>query len=612
MLHWLRARNVALLKDVSLDFGDGLNVVTGETGVGKSIVLESLGLVLGGRGKAQLVGPGGDRAVVEAGFSLAEEEESPRGEQLRAACDEAGIPFEDGEIVVRRELRLAPGRRSVSNRVAVNGAAVPVGALRTLGTLLAEVYGQGEYLALLQPGAAREAVDAAGGNGGLRRKVAAAYRSLRQAESRRDGIEHDLRHAELQRAAMERALEEIERAAPQPGEMDSLLAERRVLGNAERLSDWLDAAYRALHGSEVAASTQLAVAFRSLDEAAAADPETARLLEGRADLLVEIQDLADAVRERWERIQAAPGRLSEIEDRLAVLRGLERRHGAGQEGVDGLLARANELRGILAGLGDRAEERKRAEQIAAEAAARYRALAASLHEARQRAGEELSSRVREELVELGIPRARLAIRIEPVRERAGKEQGPREGVAGKNDGDSLPDANTRHYTEHGLDRLEFLFSAGPEMAPAPIGDVASGGESSRFFLALKAGGAGQEGAATLIFDEADVGTSGRIADAVGRRMRRLATSRQVVSVTHLPQVAALGRTHLVVEKLESGDAIRVRCLAGRARIEEIARMLAGPEVTGSAREHASALLDGAASDSPQRQDGAFPAAPAGH
>ena len=611
MLHWLRARNVALLKDVSLEFGDGLNVVTGETGVGKSIVLESLGLVLGGRGKAQLVGPGGDRAVVEAGFSLEEEEESPRGEQLRTACDDAGVPFEDGEIVVRRELRLAPGRRSVSNRVAVNGAAVPVGALRTLGTLLAEVYGQGEYLALLQPGAAREAVDAAGGSGDLRQKVAAAYRSLRQAESRRDGIEHDLRNAELQRAAMERALEELEHAAPQPGETDALLTERRVLGNAERLSDWLDAAYRALHGSEAAASTQLAVAFRSLDEAAAADPETARLLEGRADLLVELEDLADAVRERWERVQAAPGRLSEIEDRLAVLRGLERRHGGGRGGADGLLARTNELRGVLAGLGDRADERKRAEQVAAEVAARYRALAASLHEARQRAAGELSARVREELVELGIPRARLAIRIEPLRERTGKEPGPREGVVRK-DGDSLPDADTRHYTEHGLDHLEFLFSAGPEMAPAPIGDVASGGESSRFFLALKAGSAGQGGAATLIFDEADVGTSGRIADAVGRRMRRLATSRQVVSVTHLPQVAALGGTHLVVEKLESGDAIRVRCLAGRARIEEIARMLAGPEVTGSAREHASALLDGAASDSSRSQDRAFPAAPAGH
>ena len=611
MLHWLRAQNVALLKDVSLEFGEGLNVVTGETGVGKSVLLESLGLVLGGRGRSQLVGSAGDRAVVEAGFFLDEGESSSQGERFRAMCDEVGIPFEDGEIVVRRELRLAPGRRTASNRVAVNGAAVPVAALRVLGTLLAEVYGQGEYLALLQPGAAREAVDAAAGHRDLRRSVAAAYRNLREAESEREGLEHHLRDAEFQRAAMERALREIERAAPEPGEMASLQAERRILGDAERLSGCLDTAYRALHGSNDAASTQLAIAFRALGDAAAVDPEIGRLLEGRADLLVEVEDLADAVRKRWDRVRAAPERLSEIEDRLAVLRSLERRHGGGRGGADGLLARASELRGVLDGLEDRAEEQGRAVKAAAEGAARYRELAASLGESRRRAAEVLSSRVRDELVELGIPRARLTIRIEPLRERVENQGDHRKDEPRQEAHDSRPDPATRHYAEHGLDRLEFLFSAGPEMAPAPIGDVASGGESSRFFLALKAAGAGQGGAATLIFDEADVGTSGRIADAVGRRMRRLAASRQVVSVTHLPQVAALGRTHLVVEKLESGDAIRVRGLTGRARIEEIARMLAGPEVTASAREHACALLDGAAFESPRGRDGAPPARPAG-
>ena len=594
MLHWLRARNVALLKDVSLEFGEGLNVVTGETGVGKSILLQALGLILGGRGRSQLIGPAGDRAVVEAGFTLSEEA-SPAGERLRALCEDAGVSTEDGELVVRRELRFAPGRRSVANRIALNGAAVPVAALRAVGILLAEVYSQGEYLALLQPGAARETVDAVGGHAALRREVAVALRILRAAEEERDALEDRLRQAEIHRAAMERALEEIERAAPEPGETESLLVERRALGHADQLAGRLESAYQALYGSETAAGAQLAVALRALEDAAAVDPETARLFDGRPDLLVEVEDLAAAVRDRRDSVRAAPERLAEIEDRLVVLRGLERRHAGGTGGTDALLERAKEIRVALSALTDQAQERRRAVTAAEAGAVRYRDLAASLHAARETAAEALARKVQHELVGLGIPRARFSIGIEALRGRSEPEA----------------DAGTEHFTGHGLDRVHFLFSASREMTPAPIGEVASGGESSRFFLALKAAGAGEGGADTLIFDEADTGTSGRIADAVGRRLRRLAVSRQVVSVTHLPQVAALGRAHLVVEKLESGDAVRVRCLGDSARIEEIARMLAGPQITHSAREHASQLLAGANTESSGDERPGFPGALAG-
>ena len=572
MLHWLRARNIALLRDVSLDFGDGLNVVTGETGAGKSILLEALGLVLGGRGSAGLVGPEGARAVVEAGFS-----QPAGGARFRAACAEAGVPADDGEIVVRRELRL--GKGSVTNRTTVNGAAVPVASLRSVGMLLAEVYSQGEQLALLAPGAARETVDAIGGRRELLEGVAAAYRRLRETEARRDGLEARLRQTQVLRTGMESALSEIERAAPEPRELEGLLAERRLLAEAERLIGRLSLAYDALYGSDRAAGAQLAVALRALDEAAGLDPATARLLEGRADLLVEVEDLAAAVRDRREEIRAGPERLAEIEDRIALLRGLERRHAGGSGGTEALLARAQEMRRALAELTDQADERRKAAAEAEAGVRRYLELADSLSRSRRRSAEALSRGVREELAGLGIPGARFRVRIESAGDPAGASaDGPRA---------------TGHFAEHGLDRLEFLFSAGPEIAPAPIGQVASGGESSRFFLALKAAGAGKGGAPTLVFDEADTGTSGRIADAVGRRLRRLAGSRQVVSVTHLPQVAALGRSHLVVEKLESGGSIRVRRLTGRARIEEIARMLAGPEITESAREHARALLAGA-------------------
>ncbi len=594
MLHWLRAQNVALLRDVSLEFEAGLNVVTGETGVGKSVLLEALGLILGGRGRTPLVGPAADRAVVEAGFTPPETETSDR-ERFRALAEESGFPVGDGELVIRRELRLAPGRRSISNRIAVNGTAVPVVVLRTLGTILAEVYGQGEYLALLQPGAARETVDEAGGHGPLRREVAAAFRAVRAREAERDALQERLAAAAARRAEMERALEEIERAAPQPGEAGDLLEERRTLGHAEQLAGRLENAYQALYGSDSAAGAQLAVALRALEEAGAIDPRTAGLLDGRPDLLVEVEDLAAAVRDRRDSVRAAPERLAEIEDRLVVLRGLERRYAGGAGGADALLERAAEMRSALAELTDQAEERRRAVAAAAVAAARYRERTESLRAARQAAADALARGVQAELVGLGIPRARFSIAMEPLSEGSGSGEA----------------ARTRHFTEHGLDRVEFLFSASAEMAPAPIGEVASGGESSRFFLALKAAGAGKGGAPTLVFDEADTGTSGRIADAVGRRLRRLAASRQVVSVTHLPQVAALGRIHLVVEKLESGDAIRVSTLVGDARIEEIARMLAGPEVTDSARKHASQLLAGADADPPGGETGGFAREPAG-
>ena len=425
--------------------------------------------------------------------------------------------------------------------------------------------------------------------------MSAAFHAVRNAEEERDTLEARLRAAAVRRAEMERALEEIGRAAPCPGEIEALLEERRTLGHAEQLASRLESAFQALYGSDTAAGTQLAVALRALEEASAIDRRTAGLLDGRPDLLVEVEDLAAAVRDRRDSVRAAPERLREIEDRLVLLRGLDRRYAAGTGETDALLQRVEEMRETLARLTDQAQERRRAVRAARVAASRYRELAGSLRTARRAAAETLARRVQGELIGLGIPRARFSIGIEPLGEDAGSE----------------PDAATGHFTEHGLDRVEFLFSASSEMAPAPIGEVASGGESSRFFLALKAAGAGKGDAPTLVFDEADTGTSGRIADAVGRRLRRLAAARQVVSVTHLPQVAALGRAHLVVEKLESADAVRVSSLGGDARVEEIARMLAGPEVTDSARNHASQLLAGADSESPAGKSSGSSSAPAG-
>ncbi len=387
------------------------------------------------------------------------------------------------------------------------------------------------------------------------------------------------------RRALEAALREIEAAAPEPGEKEALLEERTVLGRSERLLEGLGSAWEALYGSDRAAGAQLAAALRELEAVAGIDPATAALLEGRPDLVAEVEDLAAAVRDRRAEIDAGPERLAWIEDRLALLRRLERRHTAGAGGAEALLARAEEIRTELASLGRREAARAEAAAAVEEAAASYRRAAWKLSAARGEAALELSAAVLAELPGLGLTKARFEIRLDP-------RPAPADG--------SFDEPPSDRFTAEGWDRVAFRFSANPELPPAPLAEVASGGESSRFFLALKAAGAGRAAAGegsgpTLVFDEVDAGTSGRVADAVGRRLRRLSGGRQVLCVTHLPQVAALAGRHLRVEKLESDGSVRVRHLRDEHRTEEIARMLAGPEVTDAARDNARDLLRGAAS-----------------
>ncbi len=574
MLDWLRVRNLAILREVSLEFGAGLNVLTGETGVGKSVLLESFALALGGRARGGLIGPAADRAVVEAGFSAADFS-SVEEAALAAALSAAGADGEGGEVVVRREIRPSAAG-SVVNRITINGAAAPVAGLRSVGRRLAEVYSQGEHLALLRPGAARETVDETGGHAALRLETAAAFRAFVEAERRLARLDQRLRRAAEERGEMERAVAEIGEADPRPGEREELGREKRLLGDADRLIARLDEAWEALYGSERSAGVLLGVARRALDSAAEMDPVTEAMLRERPDLVAETEDLASSIRERREAVDSGPERLAEIEERLAFLRRLERRYGAP---ADELADLARKFAATLGELTEEEDARRRAESGTRERRSAYLDAARRLTEARKAAGAALGKAVEAELAGLGIPRARLLIAVEPA--------GPDSG-----DGEEAPADSAEAFSEHGLDRVEFRFSANPELPPAPISEVASGGEASRFFLALKAAGAGKGGGRTLVFDEADSGTSGRIADAVGRRLVRLAAGRQVLSVTHLPQVAALGRSHQVVEKLESGPMVRVRSVSGADRTEEIARMLAGPEVTDSARRHAEQLLAG--------------------
>ncbi len=563
MLEWLRVRNVALIGEAALEFGEGLNVVTGETGAGKSVLLESLALALGGRAQAQLLGTSAERSVIEAGFRI------PESAPLRALLEEHGVDAGDGELVVRRDLRVRDGG-SIQGRVRVNGVPLAAAGLRRIGALLAEVFRQGEHLAIQNPDAARDILDRIADNADIRRRLAEVHDRLRTCEEELERLEAALAREASEREALMQVAQEIEAAELAPGEDQELRRERKALAAADQLRSLLAEARHALYDSEQSATTQIAVALRALERAVELDPGLESALARFRDALAVAEELALDVRDHEARIRAAPERLDWIEDRLALIRGLERRHVGGAGGADALLERMNQNSLTVNKFKDRKEQRDRLRQQLAAEIDQYRGLAERLSARRVRSAAEVGRRVEAELAGLGMGKARFRVEVAPI---------PPE-----------PERPTSPFRPHGTDRVEFRFAAAPDAPPGPIGQIASGGESSRFFVALKAAMAGEGDPSSVVFDEADAGTSGRIAHQVGARLRKLAESRQVISVTHLPQVAALGSTHLVVEKLESDGSVRVRRLAGAERIEEIARMLAGPEITGSAREHACQLL----------------------
>ncbi len=566
MLEWLRVRNVALIPEAFLELGEGLNVVTGETGAGKSVLLESLMLALGARAPSRVVGAFGDRALVEAGFRLAPDE------ALGEILDDHGVEAEDGELIVRRELR-AKG----AGRIRVNGVPIAASGLRRIGAQLAEVFSQGAHQEIHQAGGARAALDRAVGKPDRTRRLREVFERLREREEELERLASALAREDAEREALGRLVEEIESAELEPGEDEALRNERRRLAAADQLRSLLRTARRTLYDAEESATSQIGVALRSLERASEWDPELEPALVRLRDALAAAEDLALEIGEREKQVSAAPERLGWIEDRLALVRGLERRHAGGAGGADALLERVREAAAALGAMRDRREARDRLREEVAAAGAEYRRLAEELSGARRRAGKRIEAVVKRELAGLGMPKARFMVALTGLAED--------------------PERPTAQFRPHGTDRVEFRFAAAPDAAPGPLGSIASGGESSRFFVALKAGLADAGGPpTTVVFDEADSGTSGRIAHAVGARLRRLARTRQVLSVTHLPQVAALGDAHLVVERVESSQSVRVRGLLGADRIEEIARMLAGPEITESARAHARQLLSAEAED----------------
>ncbi|WP_371054937.1 DNA repair protein RecN [Rhodosalinus sp. K401] len=549
MLRTLDIRDMLIIDRLELAFEPGLNVLTGETGAGKSILLDCLGFVLGWRGRAELVREGASEGEVTAVFAL------PRTHPARAVLDEAGLETGD-ELILRRVNRTGGQKTAWVNDRRVSGE-----VLRRLSETLVELHGQQDDRGLLDPRGHRPMLDDFAALGSLIAATRAAWTGRRRAADALEEAEEALAAARAEEEFLRHAVAELEDLAPEPGEEEALDARRRLMQGAERTREDVARALAAL-GND-GAEGAMGDALRWLE--GVADRAEGRLeapLAALSRAMVELGEAASGVEECLEALAFDPLELESVEERLFAIRGLARKH---QVMPDELPELAGTLRARLDALDAGSADLARLRAARDEAEAAYAEAADALGAARREAAGRLDRAVEAELAPLRMERA--AFRTEVTEAQPGPE---------------------------GRDAVQFTVATNPGAPSGPLNRIASGGELSRFLLALKVSLAAPEGGVTMIFDEIDRGVGGATADAVGRRLKELASAGQVLVVTHSPQVAALGRHHMRVEKRVEADTTRstVIPLSGDARVDELARMLSGDRVTDEARSAARALLSG--------------------
>jgi DNA repair protein RecN (Recombination protein N) len=560
MLARLSIRDIVLIERLDIEFASGLAVLTGETGAGKSILLDAFALALGGRGDAGLVRHGAEQGQVTATFDIPKRH--PASAILRDNGLDGSMSEDSGEMILRR-VQLADGR----TRAFINDQAISVQTLKAVGTALVEIHGQHDERALVDASTHRRLLDAFAG---LEKDVAAletlwdARRAARAAlDDHRAGMERAAREADYLRHASD----ELKQLAPKDGEETSLAERRTTMMQGEKIAGDLREAQEAVSGNH-SPVTVLAAAVRRLERRAASSPQLVEPAVKAIDAAINALEEAD------QHLSAAliaadfdPSELERIEERLFALRAASRKYSTP---VDGLAALAAKYAADVALIDAGAERLTVLDKDAAEADQRYAAAAAKLSAARTKSAEKLNKAVNAELAPLKLERAKFSTQI---------------------------DSDSATPGPQGFDRVEFWVQTNPGTRPGPLMKVASGGELSRFLLALKVVLSDKGSAPTLVFDEIDTGVGGAVADAIGARLARLALKVQVMAVTHAPQVAARADQHLLISKdaLDRGKrvATRVAALAKDHRREEIARMLAGAEITAEARAAADRLLKAA-------------------
>ncbi len=550
MLQFLNISNIALIDDMQVEFDSGLNLLTGETGSGKSIIVDALGVLIGGRFTSELLKTGTERGSIEGLFSVTP---NPEFENL---LENAGLAV-TSDLIIRREIS-ATGR----NKIFINNQLATNSLLRDLRPFLVDIHGQGEQQTLFNPETHLEILDAFAGNNSLRDEVAEAYRRWTNVRRELESLRRDESEKFQLVDTLKFQIGELERAQLSIGEDERLEDERRRLANVEKMTTLCQSIYTRIYEDDDAALTRVRQSLKEVEELAEYETSFRDYLEGMESARALLEDLSFSLRDFADRLEFSPVRLAEIEDRHAELSRLKRKYGGSiATALDHLARSEDRLREVETS--DEREQELNVELVAARE--HYLERAKKLHKERVRAAKKFEQAVEKGIAEVALDNARFQVQV-----------AERDDTAG----------------DKGIDHTEFYFSANVGEEVKPLARVASGGEASRLMLVLKTVANGSQFPRTIVFDEIDTGIGGRVSEAVGIKLKKLSQTNQVLCVTHQPQIARFADSHLVVQKeaLKGRTQVSVGKLDRSGRIEELARMLTGSEITDSARRHAKELL----------------------
>ena len=557
MLSLLKIRNIALIAELQIEFGSGLNLLTGETGSGKSIIVDSLGAITGDRVSSDLIKDGAEIGVIEGIFSLR------LSDGVRTLFEEGGLEIdcdEFVEIVVKRELSTTG-----KNRIFINNQSATQSFLKKLGAFLVDIHGQGEQAAIYSPSNHLPILDGHLGHSELLEQISTRYEAVAGILKELAQLESDESQKLQLHDVLRFQVEEIEKVGLSVGEEEILEEERRRLNNIEKLTVLSDDGYRMLYDNEESVVSNLDKVIRKIEELKEYESSFGEYSEGLNSSQMILGDLAFALRDFRGSLEFSPDRLTEIESRLAEISRLKKKYGGTIESILGHLA---ECRERLLNMESSDLRRTELQNALGKARHEYLKTADTLHESRMSKATDFSKLIEKDLKDIALEKARFEVRINANRD------------------------DPASFGKTGYDSAEFFFSANPGESTRPLAKVASGGEASRLMLTLKSVGISEQDDKAVVFDEIDTGISGRIAEAVGKKLKRLSKHQQVLCVTHQPQVAALADHHLLIDKtvIKGRTEVAVRILDENERVEEIARMIAGETITESALEHARELL----------------------
>jgi DNA repair protein RecN (Recombination protein N) len=563
MLTLLNISNIALIDELRVELERGLNLLTGETGSGKSIIVDALGVLIGGRFTSEMIKAQEKSAFIEGLFSVGQNPE------LERLLQTAGIEMnnhEEGELLIRRELSTS------RTRIFINHQLATLSLLREVRPLLVDIHGQGDQQTLFNPETHMEILDAYAGLADLRQEVAASYKRWAALNRELEALGKDKAEKLQLLDILQFQVDELGRARLALGEYERLEEERRRLNNVEKLSTLCAEAFDQTYDESNSAVARTGQVIRRVQELAEYESTFRDYIEGLETAQALLEDLAFKLREFSLKLEFSPTRLEEVENRLAEITRLTRKYGGSIESALEHLARSQDRLSLI----ERADEREEELQAELEVArVEYLKAARRIHKERVRAAKKFEQRIEHDLAEVAMENAHFEARIlaptdVEIMERGGSEQ----------------------FTQRGIDRVEFYFSANVGELVRPLARVASGGEASRLMLVLKTIANPSKFPRTIVFDEIDAGIGGRVSEAVGIKLKKLSETNQVLCVTHQPQIARFADCHLLVQKgvVQDQTEVSVEKLERRARVEEIARMLTGANITETARRHAREML----------------------